>query len=241
MSRSVFSVTLLLVCIFAVHHVVFAVNMDLWFMLTEGKPRCFLEDVPKDTLVVGVYDVEGEGLDQYKSGIQTAIYDPASVIVFQRDLKVKGKFAFTSQIAGEHRICIQTNKTGGWFSSKQVVSVEEIGEEEEEETSGRRRNRKQCIDGYCLFLFLSSRKFDWTLKVVRRLPIIAKSPRQSTSQVSSISYSLLISTTFFLSLLSSFLSFHFTLSHKHRTGNSSACFERSSAGYPFVAELHAWS
>jgi len=99
-----------------------ATQLDLWFLLTEGKERCFLEDIPKDTLVVGKYDAEGEGLDQYKSGIIVAATDPEGNVVYQREMKTKGKFAFTSQAQGEHKICIKTNATGGWFSSKQVVS-----------------------------------------------------------------------------------------------------------------------
>lgn len=32
----------------------------------------------------------------------------------------EGKFTFTSHGAGEHKICLRTNYTGGWFSTPQV-------------------------------------------------------------------------------------------------------------------------
>ena len=121
---------------------VFSLNMDLWFLLSEGKPRCFLEDVPKDTLIVGNYEIEAEGgktkqtsffvyllsfpkltgAEMYKGALYATIADPEGNIVYSRDIKLKGKFTYTSQVAGEHRICLQTNSSGGWFSSKQVVS-----------------------------------------------------------------------------------------------------------------------
>jgi len=95
-------------------------QLDLYFVLTEGKERCFLEDVPKDTLVVGRYEAEAEGLDTYKSGIIVVATDADGNVVYTREMKTKGKFAFTTQVQGEHRICIKTNSTGGWFSSKAV-------------------------------------------------------------------------------------------------------------------------
>ncbi|KAK4056049.1 emp24p/erv25p- protein [Microbotryomycetes sp. JL221] len=109
--------------------------------------RCFLEELPKDTIVVGHYKAE-EWAEESKSfvindhlGIQIVVTEVESgdKVVNTRGLP-QGKFTFTSHEAGDHTICLKTNYTGGWFSTPQVrmhldiavgeAKVDEEGERE---------------------------------------------------------------------------------------------------------------
>ncbi|CAK7564966.1 MAG: emp24p/erv25p-related protein [Sporothrix epigloea] len=93
-----------------------------------SKPRCFYEELPKDTLVVGRYNAE-EWDDRVQAwqkhdGITIAIsvdetFDNDHRVVSQRGSS-SGKFTFTSAEAGEHKICFTpTSNSGrsGWQSA----------------------------------------------------------------------------------------------------------------------------
>lgn len=117
----------------------------LYFYLDAGSTRCFIEELPKDTIVVGHY--KAEEWDQDSSayivrdqlGIQIVVeeVDSGEKIVNTRGLP-QGKFVFTSHDAGDHTICLRTNYTGGWFSTSQVkmhldIAVGEAKVDEEDE------------------------------------------------------------------------------------------------------------
>lgn len=92
------------------------------------KPKCFFEELPKDTLVVGHYHSEEwddhvqtwqkhDGLSIYISVDET--FDNDHRVVSQRGSS-NGKFTFTSAEAGEHKICFTpTSNSGrpGWQAS----------------------------------------------------------------------------------------------------------------------------
>jgi len=100
----------------------------IYFVLEEGQNRCFLEEVPKDTLVLGKYRTEewtavgvpSPTATKQKSAIKVTVTDPEGNLFLQRDMNSEGRFAFTSQIGGEHKICFQTN-TSRWFGAKQKL------------------------------------------------------------------------------------------------------------------------
>ncbi|KAI5480461.1 ER to Golgi transport-related protein [Pseudohyphozyma bogoriensis] len=119
----------------------------LYFYLEAGENKCFLEELPKDTIVVGHYKAE-EWAESSKSyvvndqlGIQIVVQEVESgdKVVNTRGLP-QGKFTFTSHEAGDHQICLRSNYTGGWFSTPQVrmhldiavgeAKVDEEGERE---------------------------------------------------------------------------------------------------------------
>ncbi|GAA5924352.1 hypothetical protein JCM1841_001367 [Sporobolomyces salmonicolor] len=119
----------------------------LYFYLNAGENRCFLEELPKDTIVVGHYKAE-EWQESSKSyvvndqlGIQIVVAEVESgdKVVNTRGLP-QGKFTFTSHEAGDHTICLRSNYTGGWFSTPSVrmhldiavgeAKVDEEGERE---------------------------------------------------------------------------------------------------------------
>jgi len=104
-------------------------TVGIYFVLEEGQTRCFLEEVPKDTLVLGKYRTEEwigtqaitpPGSAKPNVGIKVTVTDPEGNLFLQREMNPDGRFAFTSQLGGEHKICIQTN-TSRWFGAKQKV------------------------------------------------------------------------------------------------------------------------
>ncbi|GAA5849506.1 hypothetical protein JCM8547_000478 [Rhodosporidiobolus lusitaniae] len=119
----------------------------LYFYLGAGESRCFLEELPKDTIVVGHYKAEEWsepnkrwGMnDQLGVQIIVAEVESGEKVVNTRGLP-EGKFTFTSHEAGDHSICLRSNYTGGWFSTPQVrmhldiavgeAKVDEEGERE---------------------------------------------------------------------------------------------------------------
>ena len=101
----------------------------VYFQLDEGKQRCFLEEVPKDTLVVGKYRSEDGLISNYGTGtpgaagaanqlVKVTVMDPEGNFALQRELVPQGRFAFTAQTAGEYKICFLNGAKSGWFGAK---------------------------------------------------------------------------------------------------------------------------
>ncbi|KAK0701484.1 emp24/gp25L/p24 family/GOLD-domain-containing protein [Apiosordaria backusii] len=102
----------------------------LYFYIDVTTPRCFFEELPKDTLVVGHYVAE-EWDDQRRAwskhdGISIyisvdEIFDNDHRVVSQRG-GPSGKFTFTAAEAGDHKICFTPSSSSGrasWLSMSQ--------------------------------------------------------------------------------------------------------------------------
>ncbi|KAK0514781.1 hypothetical protein JMJ35_003398 [Cladonia borealis] len=101
----------------------------LYFYLDGGStPKCFYEELPKDTLVVGHYTA----LQSHPQTNSFTTNPDLSILVtvdevFDNDHRVvntkgshTGKFTFSAADAGDHRICFTPSNTGGgWFSGGQ--------------------------------------------------------------------------------------------------------------------------
>ncbi|KAL2162435.1 hypothetical protein VTH06DRAFT_7348 [Thermothelomyces fergusii] len=105
-----------------------AMARALYFYIDVTKPKCFFEELPKDTLVVGHYTAE-EWNDQKRAwekhnGISIyisvdEIFDHDHRVVSQRG-GASGKFTFTSAEAGDHKICFTPSSNSGrpgWMSA----------------------------------------------------------------------------------------------------------------------------
>ncbi|KAL2833421.1 emp24/gp25L/p24 family/GOLD-domain-containing protein [Aspergillus cavernicola] len=106
----------------------------LYFYVDGRQTRCFYEELPKDTLVVGSYS--SEVIDQ-TSG--TYAVDPLMKMLitvdetFDNDHRVvnkrdshSGRFTFSAADPGSHKICLtpETNAaTGGWLSGASAGAV----------------------------------------------------------------------------------------------------------------------
>ncbi|CRG85369.1 putative membrane protein C16E9,09c [Talaromyces islandicus] len=97
-----------------------------------AQQKCFFEELPKDTLVVGTY--KAESLDRNSN---TWFQDPALQVwitvveTFDNDHRVvsqksqsNGRFTFTAADAGQHKICFTPeSQSGGWLSSSPTVKL----------------------------------------------------------------------------------------------------------------------
>ncbi|KAI1630304.1 emp24/gp25L/p24 family/GOLD-domain-containing protein [Exophiala viscosa] len=108
-------------------------SQALYFYLDGTTPKCFYEDLPKDTLVVGTY--KAEAYNQQTQSFHTTSDLQIQVTVeevFDNDHRVvtqttassdkPSKFTFTAADPGQHRLCFTPTGPGaisiaGWFSS----------------------------------------------------------------------------------------------------------------------------
>ncbi|KAK7755995.1 emp24p/erv25p-related protein [Diatrype stigma] len=103
------------------------VAQALYFYIDGTQPKCFFEDLPKGTLVVGHYEAQEwddnvrgwakhDGISIYISVDE--LFDNDHRVVSQRG-SASGKFTFSAAEAGEHRICFTPSSSSGrqnWLS-----------------------------------------------------------------------------------------------------------------------------
>ena len=100
---------------------------SLYFHIRETDRKCFIEEIPDQTLVIGKYKVE---LFDHVSntylpstpgiGMHVEVKDPDEKIILSKLYTSEGRFTFTSHIPGEHVICLYSNSTA-WFGGQQLV------------------------------------------------------------------------------------------------------------------------
>ncbi|KAI1649233.1 emp24/gp25L/p24 family/GOLD-domain-containing protein [Daldinia loculata] len=102
----------------------------LYFFLDGTNAKCFFEELPKDTLVLGHYQAEEwddnthswakhDGISIYISVDE--VFDNDHRVVSQRGSS-SGKFTFTAAESGEHKICFTPSSSSGrpgWLSAAQ--------------------------------------------------------------------------------------------------------------------------
>uniref|UniRef100_A0A3P9PJ35 Transmembrane p24 trafficking protein 9 n=1 Tax=Poecilia reticulata TaxID=8081 RepID=A0A3P9PJ35_POERE len=84
---------------------------SLYFHMTEGEQKCFIEEIPADTVVVGDYwtQLYDEQKREYLPAtrnltLSVAARTPTDEVWV---LYSRGRFNFTSFTSGEHKICLQ--------------------------------------------------------------------------------------------------------------------------------------
>lgn len=98
----------------------------LYFFLEGTDPKCFVEELPADTTVVGTYksEVLDPNTNTWVVNGDNKIVAYAEVIetkdrVMHQKAEASGRFVFTTHSFGSHHICIgAANK--GWFSNEKV-------------------------------------------------------------------------------------------------------------------------
>lgn len=93
-------------------------SSGLYILIQEGHQRCFLEEVPPSTLVVGTYEnldyhvLESTPTQHVRNGetprIVVSMLDPQGLTLASHMTTQTGKFSFTSQVGGEHLICVKS-------------------------------------------------------------------------------------------------------------------------------------
>ncbi|CAK8692192.1 unnamed protein product [Clavelina lepadiformis] len=90
----------------------------LYFHIGEKEKKCFIEELPENTMVTGKYKAQlwdkrsSQFLDSTPGmGMHVEIKDPKSKVLLSKSYGSEGSFTFTSNIPGEHQICIHSNST----------------------------------------------------------------------------------------------------------------------------------
>ncbi|KAH7026302.1 transmembrane emp24 domain-containing protein [Microdochium trichocladiopsis] len=104
------------------------VAQALYFFIDGTAPKCFFEELPKDTLVVGHYHAEewDDNLSSWSKHDGISIYisvdelfDANHRVVSQRGSS-SGRFTFNAAESGDHKICFTPSSTSGrqgWLSA----------------------------------------------------------------------------------------------------------------------------
>ncbi|KAF2467027.1 uncharacterized protein BDR25DRAFT_267813 [Lindgomyces ingoldianus] len=106
-------------------------SQALYFYIDGAAQKCFFEELPKDTLVVGHYEASVWD-DQAKSYIAKPdvgvfitveeVFDNNHRVIAQRGSS-KGRLTFSAADSGEHRLCFTPQNvasSGGWLGSSGI-------------------------------------------------------------------------------------------------------------------------
>ncbi|KAI8910632.1 emp24/gp25L/p24 family/GOLD-domain-containing protein [Powellomyces hirtus] len=93
----------------------------LYFYLDGSKQKCFYEELPAETTVVGNYRSEelneaGQFVSNPVRGLQINVETESHVRVLSLRGKNEGRFVFSTAESGEYSICLFT-VSPGWFST----------------------------------------------------------------------------------------------------------------------------
>ncbi|RUS72136.1 hypothetical protein EGW08_020109 [Elysia chlorotica] len=101
-------------------------SLALYFHIGETEKKCFIEEIPDETMVVGKYKVQAYDYNvkdympaHQDIGMHVDIADPEGKIILSRTYAAEGRFTFTSHTAGEHVICLNSNSSA-WFNTGQL-------------------------------------------------------------------------------------------------------------------------
>ena len=87
----------------------------LFFTVQQGSQRCFIEEMPGQTLLVATYknpDFKPFGDSGFTdTSIAIRVIDPSGTQVLSRIGDTEGRVAFHSTVGGEYQLCFSTNNT----------------------------------------------------------------------------------------------------------------------------------
>ncbi|CDH49333.1 endosomal cargo receptor [Lichtheimia corymbifera JMRC:FSU:9682] len=107
------------------------VSDALYFYLEGSEKKCFLEELPQETLVTGIYKaeqfsaVQNQWIVNPEVKIQITVEEVAQEhILVNRQDQPSGRFMFTSVDAGDHSICLSVASTSWFDSTKTRMTLE---------------------------------------------------------------------------------------------------------------------
>ncbi|KAE9969175.1 hypothetical protein BLS_001386 [Venturia inaequalis] len=121
------AITYLLLALFALP------TQALYFYMKDGSPKCFHEELPKDTLVVGHYTISQYDSQSHSFSSPSTlglyitveeVFDSYHRIVAQKG-DAKGRFTFSAADSGEHRLCF--SPTNWHAQGSYMLGGEEMG------------------------------------------------------------------------------------------------------------------
>ncbi|KAI8338388.1 membrane protein [Chlamydoabsidia padenii] len=103
----------------------------LYFYLEGAEKKCFLEELPKETMVTGIYKAEQWSETQHRWIVNQDLKMDISVeelpqnnFVVSRQGAAEGRFTFTSAESGDHSICLSPTSTSWFDSTKTKVTFD---------------------------------------------------------------------------------------------------------------------
>lgn len=88
---------------------------SIYFHVTSGAQRCFIEEMPGQTLFLATYknpDFKPWGEEGFTdTAVMIRVLDPIGGTVLSRVADVSGKVAFHSTAGGEYQLCFSTNSS----------------------------------------------------------------------------------------------------------------------------------
>ncbi|XP_071494846.1 transmembrane emp24 domain-containing protein 4-like [Diadema setosum] len=91
---------------------------SLYFHIGETEKKCFIEEIPDETMVIGNYKIQV--FDKNKNeflpsspgiGMHVEVRDPDDKLILSKMYSSSGRFTFTSHTPGEHSLCLFSNST----------------------------------------------------------------------------------------------------------------------------------
>ncbi|CAK9296028.1 unnamed protein product [Gordionus sp. m RMFG-2023] len=107
-----------------------AIYNPIYFYIAETQKKCFIEEIPDETRVEGIYKIEV--IDpQTKNfivspqgiGMHIHVNDPDGKTIMSKLYSSAGQFSFTSETPGEHVICLHSNSTRHTLFERQELKV----------------------------------------------------------------------------------------------------------------------
>ncbi|KAL0085825.1 emp24/gp25L/p24 family/GOLD-domain-containing protein [Phycomyces blakesleeanus] len=102
------------------------VSEALYFYIDGSEKKCFIEELPKETMVTGTYkaeqysDAQKQWIVSPELKIQITVEElPQGHVVVDRQGDASGRFTFTSAESGDHSICLAPVSTA-WFDSSRT-------------------------------------------------------------------------------------------------------------------------
>uniref|UniRef100_A0A3B4Y0V7 Transmembrane p24 trafficking protein 9 n=1 Tax=Seriola lalandi dorsalis TaxID=1841481 RepID=A0A3B4Y0V7_SERLL len=91
---------------------------SLYFRLRDAEVKCFREEIPDETLLLGNYQTQVYDQQRAESlpaprdlRILVVAKDPDDKVILSRQYGSEGRFTFTSHTPGEHQICLHSNSS----------------------------------------------------------------------------------------------------------------------------------
>ena len=98
----------------------------LYFHISETSRKCFIEEIPDETMVMGKYKTQAfdDSIQDFLPsspgiGMHVEIKDPNDRVILSKYYSAEGRFVFTSHTPGEHVICLHSNSTR-WFGGRKL-------------------------------------------------------------------------------------------------------------------------
>eukprot|EP01100_Stratorugosa_tubuloviscum_P015769 TRINITY_DN936_c0_g1_i1.p1 TRINITY_DN936_c0_g1~~TRINITY_DN936_c0_g1_i1.p1 ORF type:complete len:236 (-),score=111.94 TRINITY_DN936_c0_g1_i1:242-901(-) len=102
----------------------------LHFIIEEGEKKCFLEELPRDTLLLVKWKItfistnpRSATPNDAQKLIKIVAIGPEKELLLQKSVSLDGRVAFTTKEGGEHEICLSGDRSN-WFGAGTQMKVE---------------------------------------------------------------------------------------------------------------------